>query len=61
VIGGMFAFPESQYRLVVGGEEYYIDLLLFHRSLNSLIKVELKIGKFIPEFVGKVQFYLIAL
>lgn len=60
-MGGMFAFMGSQYRLEVGGEEFYIDLLLFHRRLRCLVAIELKIGKFMPEFVGKMQFYLTAL
>ncbi|MBA9846076.1 MAG: PDDEXK nuclease domain-containing protein [Ralstonia sp.] len=60
-MGGMFAFLGSQYRLEVEGDEYFIDLLLFHRRLRSLVAIELKIGKFEPEFVGKMQFYLAAL
>ena len=60
-MGGMFAFMGSQYRLEVDGDEYFIDLLLFHRRLRALVAVELKIGKFMPEFVGKMQFYLTAL
>lgn len=60
-MGGMFAFMGSQYRLEVDGEEYFIDLLLFHRRLKALVAIELKIGKFLPEFVGKMQFYLTAL
>jgi len=60
-MGGLFAFMGSQYRLEVGGDEFFIDLLLFHRKLKSLVAVELKIGKFQPEFVGKMQFYLTAL
>jgi predicted nuclease of restriction endonuclease-like (RecB) superfamily len=60
-MGGMFAFMGSQYRLEVDGEEFFIDLLLFHRSLRCLVAIELKIGKFKPEFVGKMQFYLAAL
>ncbi len=60
-MGGMFAFMGSQYRLEVGGDEYFIDLLLFHRRLKALVAIELKIGKFKPEFVGKMQFYLAAL
>lgn len=60
-MGGMFAFMGSQYRLEVDGDEYFIDLLLFHRRLKALVAVELKIGKFQPEFVGKMQFYLTAL
>ncbi len=60
-MGGMFAFIGSQYRLEIDEEEYFIDLVLYHRSLKCLIAVELKIGKFLPEYVGKMQFYLAAL
>jgi hypothetical protein len=60
-MGGMFAFMGSQYRLEVEGDEYFIDLLLFHRRLKALVAIELKVGKFIPEFVGKMPFYLTAL
>ena len=60
-MGGMFSFIGSQYRLEVGGKEYFIDLLLFHRRLRSLVAVELKIGEFQPEHIGKMQFYLAVL
>lgn len=60
-MGGMFSFMGSQYRLEVDGEEFFIDLLLFHRRLRCLVAIDLKIGKFKPEFVGKMQFYLTAL
>ncbi|MGK7949231.1 MAG: YhcG family protein, partial [Xenococcaceae cyanobacterium] len=60
-MGGMFAFVGSQYRLEVGDKEYFIDLLLFHRRLKCLVAIELKIGEFVPEYVGKMQFYLAAL
>ena len=60
-MGGMYAFMGSQYRLEVDGEAFFIDLLLFHRRLRALVAIELKIGKFVPEFVGKMQFYLAAL
>lgn len=60
-MGGMFAFMGSQYRLEVDGKEFFIDLLLFHRSLRTLVAIELKIGEFQPEFVGKMQFYLAVL
>lgn len=60
-MGGMFAFVGSQYRLEISDEEYFIDLLLYHRRLKCLVAVELKIGKFLPEYVGKMQFYLAAL
>ncbi|HAM38934.1 MAG TPA: DUF1016 domain-containing protein [Elusimicrobia bacterium] len=57
-MGGMFAFLGSQYRIEVNNEEYFIDLLLYHRILKCLVAIELKIGKFLPEYVGKMQFYL---
>ena len=60
-MGNDFTFMGNQYRLEVDGDEYFIDLLLFHRRLKSLIAVELKIGKFKPEFAGKMNFYLSAL
>lgn len=60
-MGGRFAFVGSQFRLEVDGREFFIDLLLYHRHLRSLVAVELKIGEFQPEFVGKMQFYLAAL
>jgi len=60
-MGGMFAFMGSQYRLEVEGKEFFIDLLLFHRRLRCLVAIELKIGEFLPEFVGKMQFYLTAI
>ena len=59
-MGGLFAFVGSQFRLEVDGREYFIDLLLFHRRLKCLVALELKIGEFEPEFVGKMQFYLTA-
>ena len=60
-MGGMFAFVGSQYRLEVGDQEFFIDLLLYHRGLKSLVAIDLKIGKFQPEYVGKMQFYLAVL
>lgn len=60
-MGGMFAFIGSQYRLMVGSEDYYVDLLLYHRQLKSLVALEIKVGEFQPEYVGKMQFYLAVL
>jgi predicted nuclease of restriction endonuclease-like (RecB) superfamily len=60
-MGGLFAFVGSQYRLEVDDREFFIDLLLFHRRLRCLVAVELKMGQFEPEYVGKMQFYLAAL
>lgn len=60
-LGSQFCFVGSQYRIEVDGEENFIDLLLYHRQLRCLVAVELKIGKFKPEYSGKMQFYLAAL
>ncbi|WP_246564537.1 PDDEXK nuclease domain-containing protein [Leptothoe spongobia] len=55
-LGGAFAFIGNQYRFEVGGQEYFIDLLLFHRRLRCLVAIELKIGDFKPEHKGKMEF-----
>ena len=60
-MGGTISFVGSQYRLEVGGKEYFIDILLYHRHLRCLMALELKVGEFLPEYVGKMQFYLTAL
>ncbi|GHT39393.1 hypothetical protein AGMMS49965_05270 [Bacteroidia bacterium] len=56
-----FAFVGNQFRIEVDDNEYFIDLLLYHRQLQCLVAVELKIGKFIPEYKGKMEFYLAVL
>lgn len=60
-MGGTFAFMGNQFRIEIEGEEFFIDILLYHRRLKCLVALELKIGKFLPEHVGKMQFYLTAL
>ena len=60
-MGGEFCFVGRQYHLEVGGEEFFIDLLFYHRGLKSLIAVELKADKFRPEHAGKMGFYLAVL
>ncbi|HCJ67420.1 MAG TPA: DUF1016 domain-containing protein [Elusimicrobia bacterium] len=59
--GKNLSFVGEEYPLVIDGEEFRIDLLFFHRELKCLIPVELKIGEFRTEYVGKMQFYLAAL
>ncbi|MCL6582685.1 MAG: PDDEXK nuclease domain-containing protein [bacterium] len=59
-LGKGFAFVGSQYRLEVGGEEFYIDLLFYHLRLRCFVVIELKIGEFKPEYAGKMNFYLSA-
>ena len=60
-MGGDFTFIGNQYHLVVGSKDLFIDLLLFHRRLRSLVAIELKIGEFEAEYAGKMQLYLTAL
>lgn len=57
-LGKDFTFVGEEYPIQVGGEDYRIDLLFFHRSLHCLIAIELKVGKFKPEYVSKMDFYL---
>lgn len=57
-MGNMFTFVGSQYKIQVGEREFFIDLLLYHRPLKALVALELKIGDFEPEYIGKMQFYL---
>lgn len=57
-MGGYFAFIGNQYKIEVEEEEFFLDLLLYHRKLKALVAVELKIGEFKPEYAGKMQFYL---
>nr|WP_255549933.1 PDDEXK nuclease domain-containing protein [Dolichospermum sp. LEGE 00246] len=58
IFGEMFTLIGSNYRLEVGEKEFFIDLLLYHRQLRFLAAVELTTGDFLPEYVGKMQFYL---
>jgi len=60
-MGGDFSFLGNQYHLKIADSDYYIDLLLYHRRLRCLVAIELKIGEFLPEYIGKMQFYLTAL
>lgn len=60
-MGGDFTFVGNQYHLMAGNRDLYIDLLLFHRRLRSLVAIELKIGEFEAEYAGKMQLYLTAL
>lgn len=60
-MGGVFSFIGSQYRLTVDGDDFFVDILLFHRRLRCMVAIELKIGEFKPEYAGKMQFYLTAL
>ena len=60
-LGRDFCFVGSEYPLQVGGRDFALDLLFFHRGLNCLVAFELKVGRFEPEYLGKLGFYLEAL
>ena len=60
-LGKGFSFLSSQHHLEVGGQDFYVDLLFYHRKLRCLIAVDLKTGPFQPEHAGKMNFYLAAL
>ena len=57
-LGGDFCFLGNQYKLKLGEDEYFIDLLFYHRELKCLFAIELKTIEFKPEMIGKMNFYL---
>lgn len=57
-MGGDFAFLARQKRIVVDNEDFYLDLLFYHRRLRRLVAIELKLGQFAPADVGQMEFYL---
>ena len=57
-LGAGFAFVERQKRITLDGDDYYVDLLLFHRKLRRLVVIELKLGEFKPADSGKLELYL---
>lgn len=59
-LGKGFAFLGRQYHLEVNGRDYFLDLLFYHTQLKCYVVIELKIGEFKPEYVGKINFYLSA-
>ena len=59
-LGTGFAFLGNQYRLNVGGDDFYIDLLFYNLNLRCYVVIELKTGEFKPEFAGQLNFYLSA-
>jgi predicted nuclease of restriction endonuclease-like (RecB) superfamily len=60
-LGRDFIFVGEEFRLQVGNQDFFVDLLFFHRGLSALVAFELKIGKFSPEDLGQLNFYLEAL
>jgi len=59
--GKDFCFVGEEFRVQVGNNDYFIDLLFYHRELKCLVAIELKIDDFKPEYIGKLNFYLEAL
>lgn len=57
-LGQGFTFVERQKRMVIDGEDFKLDLLFYHRKLKRLIAIDLKLGKFKPEYKGKMELYL---
>ena len=57
-LGKGFSFIGNQYRLEYNGKEYFVDMLFYHRGLQCLVAIELKIGSFKAEYVGKMNLYL---
>ncbi|HEY4079290.1 MAG TPA: PDDEXK nuclease domain-containing protein [Burkholderiaceae bacterium] len=60
-LGRDFCFVGSEFPIQVGGRDFALDLLFFHRGLNCLVAIELKVERFEPEHLGKLNFYLEAL
>ena len=57
-LGAGFTFIERQKRIIVDGEDFYLDLLFYHRNLRRLVAIELKLDRFKPEFKGQMELYL---
>lgn len=57
-LGSGFTFVARQKRLIIDGEDFKVDLLFFHRKLHRMIAVDLKLGKFRPEYKGQMELYL---
>jgi hypothetical protein len=57
-LGAGFAFVERQKRITLDGDDYYLDLLFYHRRLRRLVVIELKLGEFKPADTGQVELYL---
>ena len=57
-LGGGFAFLEHQKRMSIDSVDYYLDLLFYHRNLSRLVAIDLKLGKFKPEYKGQMELYL---
>ena len=57
-LGNGFTFVERQKRMIIDGEDFYLDLLFYHRKLHRLVAIDLKLGKFKPQYKGQMELYL---
>jgi predicted nuclease of restriction endonuclease-like (RecB) superfamily len=57
-LGAGFTFVDRQKRMIIDGEDYYLDLLFYHRKLHRLIAIDLKLGKFKAQYKGQMELYL---
>jgi len=57
-LGCGFSFVERQKRMIIDGEDFYLDLLFYHRKLHRLIAIDLKLGKFKAQYKGQMELYL---
>ena len=57
-LGNGFTFVERQKRMIIDGEDFYLDLLFYHRKMHRLIAIELKLGKFKAQYKGQMELYL---
>ena len=57
-LGNGFTFVERQKRMIIDGEDFYLDLLFYHRRLHRLIAIDLKLGKFKAQYKGQMELYL---
>ncbi len=60
-LGTGFSFMGTQYKLIVNEDEFFIDMLFYHVQLRCYVVIELKTGKFLPEYAGKLGFYITAI
>lgn len=56
-LGKDFIFMDQEFRIMMGGVNFYTDLLFYHRKLQCLVAFELKTTAFMPEYIGKLNFY----
>ncbi len=58
-LGSGFTFQARQFRISIDSDDYYLDLLFYHRALRRLVAIELKLGDFKPEYKGQMELYLL--